>query len=147
MRGMGLVLSLLVLTVSCTIASPGRTSAEAIGAYEVRPGDTVLSVATMFGLKPETVFLNNYDLLQEEHTLKPGMVLTILPIDGLYYEWQEGDTIESVATRYAVEPLAIVAWPGNRLDLDAYLNGAKLVIEPGSKIVVPGGNQDLPGAN
>jgi hypothetical protein len=101
----------------------------------------------MFGLKPDTIFLNNYDLLQEEHALNPGMVLTILPIDGIYYEWQEGDTLEGVATKFAVEPLAIVAWPGNRLDLDAYLNGARLVIEPGSKVLVPGGSQDLPGGN
>ncbi len=148
MRGMGLILTLIiVLAASCTLTSSGRNSAEAVGAYEVREGDTILSIAKMFGLKPDTIFLNNSDLLQEEHAIMPGMVLTILPIDGLYYEWQEGDTIGSVATKFAVDPLAIVAWPGNRLDLDAYLNGATLVIEPGSKVLVPGGSQDLPGGN
>ena len=148
MRGMRLILTLIaVLAASCTSRSPGRITAEAVGSYEVKEGDTILGIATMFGLKPDTIFLNNYDLLQEEHALRPGMVLTILPIDGLYYEWQEGDTIESVATRFAVEPRAIVAWPGNRLDLDAYLNGTALAIEPGSKLVVPGGSQDLPGGN
>ena len=148
MRGMGLVLSFIViLAASCTPASPGHISAEAVGAYEVREGDTILSIARMFGLKPDTIFLNNYDLLQEEHALKPGLVLTILPIDGIYYEWQEGDTLKGVATKFAVEPLAIVAWPGNRLNLDAYLKGATLVIEPGSKVLVPGGSQDLPGGN
>jgi hypothetical protein len=89
--------------------SPGRTSAEAVGAYEVREGDNILSIARMFGLKPDTIFLNNYDLLQEEHALNLGMVLTILPIDGIYYQWQEGHSIESVAAQFAVEPLTIVA--------------------------------------
>jgi hypothetical protein len=149
MSGMRLVLPLIVvLIVSCTIPNQSRISAEAVGAYEVRQGDTVLSIAEMFGLKPETVFLSNYDLLQEDPPiLNPGMVLTILPIDGLYYEWQEGDTIESVAARFAVEPLAIVAWPGNRLDLHAFLDGATLAIAPGSKLEVPGGSQDLTGGN
>jgi spore germination protein YaaH len=110
----------------------------------VRPGDTIFSISETFGVQPETILLNNYDLLQDDpHAFQPGFLLTILPIDGLYYEWQEADSIAAVAERFRVTPIAIVAWPGNRLDLEAYLNGQPLLIAAGSKLVIPGGVRDV----
>jgi hypothetical protein len=39
-----------------------------------------------------------------------------LPV-GVYYRWQTGDTLESVADFFEVEPEAFLEYSGNRFDL------------------------------
>ncbi len=102
--------------------------------YTVQSGDAVFSIASKFGLKPETILWGNYDTLRDDpHLLRPGQELNILPVDGVYYAWQAGDTAEKVAEEFGVEPEAIVDWPGNHLASDA--------VEPGTWVVVPGGRR------
>ncbi len=105
-----------------------------VAEYIVGRGDSVFGIAAQFGLQPETIFWANYDLFKgSPDSLQVGMVVKIPPVDGVYYEWQEGDTIESVADKLGVDPEAIIFWPGNRLDL------TNLTIEPGTFVMVPGG--------
>ncbi len=54
----------------------------------------MLSIAEQFKLKSETLLYVNTQLEDNPHNLKPGMELTIPPVDGLYYTWKEGDTFE-----------------------------------------------------
>jgi murein DD-endopeptidase MepM/ murein hydrolase activator NlpD len=106
--------------------------------YTVQSGDAVFSIAKKYGIKPETLLWGNYEVLNDDpHLLKPGQELNILPVDGTYYQWKEGDKIEAVADEFGVEPLAILEWPGNRLD------PADPDIEPGVWLVVPGGSRPL----
>ncbi len=65
------------------------------------------------------------------------MELTIPPVDGLYYEWQEGDTFESVAKKFFAEPEDIIEFSGNQIDL------TNPVIEPGTVVMIPGGSREL----
>jgi LysM repeat protein len=68
--------------------------------YRVVRGDSIFAIAESFKLQPETVLWANYDVLQDDpHSLKPGQVLKIPPTDGIYYQWNENDTLDSVASQ------------------------------------------------
>ena len=101
--------------------------------YQVVRGDSVFAIADTFKLKPETVYWANYEEFDgSPANIQPGQELVIPPTDGVYYEWKEDDTIESVAAKFEVEPDAIIYWPGNSLDL------TNPTIEPGTRVMIPG---------
>jgi murein DD-endopeptidase MepM/ murein hydrolase activator NlpD len=106
--------------------------------YTVQAGDTLFGIADKYGLKPETILWSNYYALKDDpHLLLPGQVLNILPVDGLYYYVNAGDTLEKIARTYQVEPDAIVAFPGNNLDSE------RPAARPGTYLVIPGGQREL----
>jgi murein DD-endopeptidase MepM/ murein hydrolase activator NlpD len=116
---------------------PTRGRSEVI-TYTVRPGDTLFGIADNFGLQPETVLWGNYFVLQDDpHSLFPGQVLNILPIDGTYHFVTEGNSLEQVARFYQVAPEAILDWPSNALDPN------DPVLVPSTYVVVPGGRREL----
>ena len=65
------------------------------------------------------------------------MTLTIPPVDGLLYTWQQGDTLQKVADEFKAKVDDILNWPGNNLDL------TNPQITPGTVIMVPGGQRPL----
>jgi murein DD-endopeptidase MepM/ murein hydrolase activator NlpD len=106
--------------------------------YEVDFGDSVFGIAQTFGIEPETVLWANYDLLNDNpDLLSPGMSLNIPPVDGVYYQWQEGDSLESVANRFEADLERVLEWPGNRLDL------VEPQIKPGTWLMVPDGHREF----
>lgn len=112
---------------------PDRPNDEVI-TYTVEPGDSIFSIATSYDLKPESVLWANQATLQDDPQLiEVGLSLYIPPVDGVYYQWQEGDTIDSVAARYYVDPEDIINWPANNIDL------ANPVINPGQYVMIPDG--------
>lgn len=120
---------------------PSRPRLEVI-TYEVKEGDTLFGIADRYGLKPETILWGNFDALQDSvHALQPGQELNILPVDGTYYQWVEGDTLTGVATFFQVEPQDIIDWPGN--ELDPSMDYQDPDIEPGTWLVIPGGKREL----
>jgi LysM repeat protein len=122
---------------------PSRPRLEPIQ-YTVQPGDTVFDVAEKFGLKPETILWGNYSVLNDDpHNLQPAQVLTILPVDGTYYEWQPGDGLNSVARFFGVTPEDIINWPSNKLDPAIIGDYAKPNIQAGTWLVVPGGHREF----
>jgi LysM repeat protein len=111
--------------------------------YTVQTGDNLFLIAQNYGIKPATMLFGNYTALQDNpRLLKPKQVLNILPVDGAYHEWKEGDTLESVAQYYSVDPSAIINYPGNFLDLTEISQG-KTGIQPGANIIVPGGSRPI----
>ncbi len=116
---------------------PSRPRTEVIQ-YTVQRGDSVFSIANKFNIKPETVLWANYDVLNDNpDLLAPGQMLNIPPVDGVYYQWQEGDTLESVADQFDANVEDIVNFIGNHLDL------ANPQIEPGQYVMVPGGHREF----
>jgi murein DD-endopeptidase MepM/ murein hydrolase activator NlpD len=97
----------------------------------------MLSIAEQFNLESETLLYVNTQLEDNPHNLKPGMELTIPPVDGLYYTWKEGDTFESVAEKFDTSADVIVDFPGNRVDL------TDPKIEVGTTVMIPGGSREL----
>jgi murein DD-endopeptidase MepM/ murein hydrolase activator NlpD len=111
---------------------PERLRREVI-TYVVERGDTVLGIASKFGLSPETVMWANGDLERNPDLLRPGQELIILPIDGVYHTVIKGDTLLKIAKKYQAEVDEIVHCVYNELDLE------DAQIAPGQKLVVPGG--------
>jgi murein DD-endopeptidase MepM/ murein hydrolase activator NlpD len=105
--------------------------------YRVSRGDAMLSIAEKFKLKSETLLYVNTQLEDNPHNLKPGMELTVPPVDGLYYTWKDGDTFESIAEKFNTTADEIINFPGNRVDL------TDPKIEAGVTAMIPGGSRDL----
>ncbi len=121
--------------------------------YRVMPGDSVFGIAKQYNIKPESILYSNEATLNDNPAnLSPGMELTIPPVDGLSYTWQQGDTLDKVADEFksdlngdgvvdakdvALLKDAIVSYPGNNLDL------TDPVIKPGQVIMIPGGHREL----
>jgi murein DD-endopeptidase MepM/ murein hydrolase activator NlpD len=111
--------------------------------YTVETGDNLFLIAQNYGLKPATILFGNLLELQDNpRLLKPKQMLNILPVDGAYYEWKEGDTLESVAGYFSVDPNAIIDYPGNFIDLTAVSQG-KLEFQPGTHLIIPGGKRPI----
>jgi LysM repeat protein len=86
--------------------------------YTVTTGDSVFGIAKSFNLHPETILWANYDQLNDSpDMLNPGMILNVPPVDGVFYQWQEGDTLESVAAKFVAKVQDILSWEGNNFDL------------------------------
>lgn len=122
---------------------PSRPRQEVIK-YTVVEGDTVFGIAEKFGLQPYTILWGNYyTLLDDPHGLQAGQELNILPIDGTYHEWQQGEGLNGIASYYGVSPEDIINYPANNLDPATIGDFASPNIEPGTWLVVPGGHREF----
>ncbi len=106
--------------------------------YRVTRGDSVFAISESFKVQPETLLWANYDVLQDDpHSLAPGQVLKIPPTDGIYYQWKENDSMESVASEFKTTVDEILNFPGNDIDL------ANPKVESGSWMMLPGGEREF----
>lgn len=111
---------------------------EEVKQYVVNIGDSVFEIANKFNIKPETVLWANYDQLNDDpDMISVGMELNIPPVDGVYYEWEEGDTIEAVAARFEAELEKILGFSANKLDL------IDPTVDPGAMVMIPGGHREF----
>ncbi|HEC35085.1 MAG TPA: LysM peptidoglycan-binding domain-containing protein [Anaerolineae bacterium] len=126
-------------SVLTRLALPNTTIPErprnSVITYTVQSGDTVFGIAEMFGLTPHTIYWANSDVLQDNpHRLWPGMVLNILPVNGVYHTVSEGETVASIAEKYSTDPEALYnEWN----DLE---EGQPL--PAGMHLVIPGGARE-----
>jgi murein DD-endopeptidase MepM/ murein hydrolase activator NlpD len=110
--------------------------------YEVKSGDTLIGIAEQFGLKPQTLLWGNFDILADDpHRLQPGQQLNILPVDGAIYEWHAGDGLNGVSKFFGVSVDTIIDWPSNSLSREALGDFTNPNIEPGTKLLIPGGSR------
>jgi LysM repeat protein len=106
--------------------------------YTVTLGDSIFGIAEEFKIEPESLMWANSNTLQDSpDSLRIGQELTIPPTDGIYYQWQEGDTLESVAKEYKASVDDILNWPGNNIDL------TDPEIKPGTWVMIPGGKREF----
>lgn len=103
-----------------------------ISVYEVREGDTLSGIASMFDVSVNTIVWAN-DL--KSKTINPGMRLLILPVDGLKYTVKNGGTIRDVAKKFDTDADEIAAYNG--LAIDAPLTKGQQLIIPGATIAAP----------
>lgn len=103
-----------------------------ISKYTVRKGDTLSSVAKMFGVSTNTVlWANNLS----SKTLKEGQTLVILPVSGTIHTVAKGDTLKSIAKKYKGDATEIAQF--NELDSNSSLSvGDTLIIPDGESTVV-----------
>jgi LysM repeat protein len=106
--------------------------------YTVASGDSVFSIAKAHNIKPESLLWANYDTLQDSpDSLRVGQKLDIPPTDGVYYKWQQGDTLDSISKKFSASVDDILNWPGNNIDL------ANPDIKPDTYVMVPGGHREF----
>lgn len=101
---------------------PVKRSGGQISVYEVREGDTLSQIATMFNVSINTIKWSN-DI---KGSISPGQTLVILPISGIEYTVKKGDTIAGIAKKYKAHADEIRDF--NEL-------GTELVV--GAKIIIP----------
>lgn len=107
------------------LVQPGSDRRELV-TYTVRPGDTIDSVATNYGVSKDTIkWANNLT----SDSLSEGKELIIPPVDGVVYTVKEGDTVEKLAEKYKASRDRIVAF--NDLEIDGLKKDVKIVIPAG----------------
>jgi murein DD-endopeptidase MepM/ murein hydrolase activator NlpD len=127
------MLSNIVRSIKPQTTIPARNS-DWVTQYTVKRGDSVESIAKQFGLKDGSIVWGNTELLAgDANFLQPGQALVILPVDGAFYKWKEGDSLEAVAATWNTTVEAILGWPGNDL------NPLAPSIVPGQWLILPGG--------
>jgi len=110
---------------------------QAIEVYTVTSGDTVLGIATKYGLQPETVMWANSDIEQNPDRLSIGDQVNILPVDGVLHVVKPGDTLASLASKYKVDLDKITGYSSNNLADSA------TALSIGNQIIIPGGTKDF----
>jgi len=122
---------------------PSRPRQEVVK-YTVEEGDTIFGIAEKFGLQPETVLWGNYYvLLDDPHALQPGQELNILPVNGTYHEWQQGEGLNGISSYYGVQPEDIINYPANNLDVASVGDFSNPNIPPGRWLIVPSGRREF----
>jgi murein DD-endopeptidase MepM/ murein hydrolase activator NlpD len=121
---------------------PSRPRVDVI-TYIVEQGDNIFGISEQFGLKAETILWGNYDTLQDNfRIIYPDQELNILPVDGVYYRYNVGESISMIADHFETTKEAILEYPGNRLDpYDTDPENPN--IADGTWLIIPGGQREL----
>lgn len=99
--------------------------------YTVERGDTISTVAQKFGISENTVkWVNN--LTNDNLTI--GQTLKILPVSGVAYKVEGGDSVYSIAKKLNTNPQKIVDFPFN-----TFANPETFSLVTGEILVVPDG--------
>ncbi len=101
--------------------------------YTVQAGDTLTSLTSKFGIDKPTLMWANH-ISDPDADLAPGAALVVLPVKGMYHTVEAGDTVESIAATYQVEPAAITSYKSNQLQPPYTLSVGDALIVPGGSI-------------
>ena len=99
--------------------------------YTVEKGDTLSTIAQKFGISVDTIKWQN-DLSSDDVTV--GDTLEILPVTGVAVKVQKGDTVYSIAKKYATDAQKIVDFPFND-----FANPETFSLVDGQIVIVPDG--------
>lgn len=101
--------------------------------YQVSPGDTLVGIASSFGISPGTIMMENK--LNNSATLKPGQELTILPTTGITYTLKDGDTLESIIKKYKITEEDFL--DANNIESFDDLEAGAIIVIPLDNVAVP----------
>lgn len=118
-----------VIAPPAPVPAPSAPKPLAPIVYHVAAGDTLSTIATKFGVSPESIAFSS-GIQGNADSLTIDEKLVIPPVPGVVHVVQAGDTLRGIAERYSVDPLVI-----------AKANGLSdpFVVQPGQSVVVPGG--------
>lgn len=104
-----------------------------ISIYVVRDGDSLGTIAKMYGVSVNTiVWANNL----KSGTISPGQKLIILPVSGIQYTIKKGDTVKSIAKKYKSDVGEILAYNGLSENTEL-VAGEEIIIPDGELAPVP----------
>lgn len=114
--------------------SPVTVEAEGarpIREYTLGSSDSLATLSSFFRVTPEAIAFANG--ITDPLNLEVGRTIRIPPADGALYTVAEGDTVESLAARFKVEPAVIAAYNRLRFEPEHFAVG-KLVFVPGAEL-------------
>jgi murein DD-endopeptidase MepM/ murein hydrolase activator NlpD len=100
--------------------------------YTVISGDTISSIAELFGVSESTITIENNI---KKGKLKIGQDLIILPVSGVKYKIQKGDNILLISYRHSVKKEVILEF--NEIENESFIKIGKEIIIPGGKKYIP----------
>lgn len=103
-----------------------------ISLYEVKRGDSLGTVANLFGVSVNTIIWAN-DL--KDRNIHPGESLLIFPMNGLEYIVKNSGTLEDVAKKYKADAKEIAEYNGLSLNTK---------LAAGDKVFIPDAEANLP---
>ena len=101
--------------------------------YKVQSGDTISNIANSFGISPQTIMMENK--LTETSTLKSGQELSILPTTGISHALTEGETLQSIMTKYKVSEDDFL--DTNNIEVFEDLSVGTIVVIPLQNVTIP----------
>jgi surface antigen len=115
------------------VVSTAGNATRDISTYAVQNGDTLSGVASKFNITSSTLkWANNLD---DADMIRPGQVLTILPVSGLLYTVGAGDTADSIASAYSANSAQILSF--NNAEVKGLSAGMKIIVPDGVKQDAP----------
>jgi alpha-tubulin suppressor-like RCC1 family protein len=103
--------------------------------YTARAGDTMESIAAASGITVQ--YLRYANRTTNVDPLDVGQLLVIPPGDGVLYQIQPGDSLQSIADLFGVAPGDIVGWRDNQFhSVHASLRATDVLFVPGG--IIPG---------
>jgi murein DD-endopeptidase MepM/ murein hydrolase activator NlpD len=114
------------------VATVPTNATGAITTYVVKDGDTLSGIASKFNVSMNTVLWAND--IKDSKLVRPGISLTILPVTGIRHSIAKGETLSSLANKYAADANDIAAFNG--LDATAPLTKGDDIIIPGGELPV-----------
>ncbi len=121
-----------LLAGSRSVVTVAAEDVRPVVSYAVKEGDNLGAIAEQFQVKLDDLAFAN-EIEDEATTLGIGQTLLIPPGRGALYYVKEGDTIESVAKRFKVEPSAIMTY--NRLYFEPeHFAPEQLIFVPGAEV-------------
>lgn len=112
---------------------PDRPRSEVIE-YTVVEGDTIYSIAERYSLTPETIAWSNDRSIIG--SLRPGRVINIMPVNGVYHTVIGSRTIAEIAASYGIsDPYVIIDSEYN----DLFGVTPDTVLPSGTLVAIPGG--------
>jgi murein DD-endopeptidase MepM/ murein hydrolase activator NlpD len=120
-----------VLTVGQPILVPGgmMPMREVAITYVTRKGDTLKKVAARFAVDVPTLVRAND--VPDPAYIPPGTSLRVLPVAGMEYRTQTGDTVFSVADKFGVSTQMILDFTPNGVSAEGTLPVDRLIVVPG----------------
>ncbi|MBI5032640.1 MAG: M23 family metallopeptidase [Chloroflexi bacterium] len=114
--------------------------------YTVQPGDTVSDIAGEFQITPDSVLWANGKLEDNPDMLSVGQVLNIPPVSGVLVTVQNGESIKSIANKYATKKVSSDTLVKNIIELEFNqqfhdLQAANHPLTTGQFLMVPDGTK------
>ncbi len=103
--------------------------------YTVQPGDSVQSIADQFAISKDTLKWANAIIDYYSEAIDAGTKLVVPEIDGVLYQVQEGDTLDSVLEKTSGDRFQVV-------EINQLL-GPEFKLATGIRILVPGGKLEI----
>ena len=116
-----------VISAKPQVIATGLPSRKDITTHTVKKGETVASIANIYGITSDTIRWSN-DLTGE---VSVGDTLVISPVDGIVYTVLASDTIDDIASRFSADKEKLIAI--NDLETGGLPVGEKIIIPDGEK--------------